>query len=315
MQFKAIVKSAEVRTAKNNKPFLSMMVGIPGGDERKAMFWDYGAAPPKAGEHIAFDASEEIYAGNMQYSITKMNVVVFQFEDLAEFIKKSKMPVDTMWRSLLGYVEKIQNTDIRDVILSIIETYEDKIKQAPAAKGMHHDWLGGLLEHITELCGIYDSIQSRFPLVNPDKVFFGLIMHDLCKIFEYRWDRGVIEYADDGQLVPHIPRSTMLLTRAFDGLATPEPLQLELVHIVQSHHLNLEWGSSVRPKTLDALMVHYLDNLHAQMFGAIAHVEKHLGSLETFTPKHFGSGNVQLMIPKEKPPVIENPFSNDEIPF
>jgi 3'-5' exoribonuclease len=248
MNFKGIVKSAEVRIAKNNKPFLSMVLGIPGGDERKAMFWDYNLAAPKAGANLLFTASEDSYQGNMQYTITRLEEVEFGFDELSEFIQKSKMNVNDMWFALNRYISMVSDINIRQILTTVTENYADKIKQAPAAKGMHHSWLGGLLEHITELCGIFDSIQSRFPHVDPDKVFFGLIMHDLCKIFEYRWDRGVIEYSDAGQLVPHIPRSTMLLTRIFDQLETPEDLQLELVHIIQSHHGIEEWGSPTKPK-------------------------------------------------------------------
>jgi 3'-5' exoribonuclease len=314
MQYKAIVKTAEIRETKNGSKFLSMTVGIPGGEEIKSIMWDYSLEAPKIGSQLRMEVQEETYAGSKQFKVQSFFEDTFGAEELSEFMPKTTKDIPLMMTYLWGVIDNMTNRDVQAVVRHIVDEYEELISQAPAAKGNHHAFLGGLIEHITELCEIYNKIIGHFRLLDHDKVYFGLIMHDLGKIFEYRWNRGTLEYADQGQLVPHIPMSTMLLTRAFDKLGTPEQLQLELIHICQSHHLKEEWGSPVKPKTLEAMMVHYLDNLHAQMFAAIAHVEKHMDSVEAFTPKLFTAGNVGIMIPKKQEEVITE-YEDMEIPF
>jgi putative nucleotidyltransferase with HDIG domain len=140
-----------------------------------------------------------------------------------------------------------------------------RLKRAPAAKGFHHAYLGGLLEHTLSMVRILDFLASHYPTASRDMLIAGGILHDIGKIEEFSYDRA-IDYSTPGRLLGHIYLGVEMLDRkiaAIEGF--PEGLALELKHVVLAHHGELDFGSPKRPKTVEALIVHFVDDLDAKV--------------------------------------------------
>lgn len=310
----AIVKEAVVKVAKNNKPYLDIKLTREGGDEIAGKMWDFGGEAPAAGQVLEITGDEKPFNGKPQIDIRSMRPVPTTADVLAKFLEKTTYDVDKLWENIQFVIEKEMSGFPQDIVRDAMKLYGEEFKQAPAAKNMHHNWIGGLLEHVSEMCSIWRKTQEHFPGVDPNKVFFGIILHDFCKVFEYDWKKGFIDFSGSGRLVGHIPKSIQMLTRIMDNSQVPDDLQDELLHIVSSHHGKLEWGSPQAPATAEALMVHWIDNWHGTMIGCLKHIEKtrKANPDAKWTEPHFLIEKARFLVP-EPAPVIEE--DAEEIPF
>jgi 3'-5' exoribonuclease len=160
---------------------------------------------------------------------------------------------DPWIRQLLSHL-LVEDADLRAVFA-----------QAPAAKSMHHVFLGGLLEHTLSVAGMAMRSCNHYPELNRDLVLAGVLLHDLGKTAELTYRRS-FGYSDAGNLIGHISLEAEWINRAVARIpGFPETLRLLVLHIVLSHHGRLEFGSPVVPKTPEALLVHYLDDLDGKL--------------------------------------------------
>jgi 3'-5' exoribonuclease len=137
--------------------------------------------------------------------------------------------------------------------------------KAPAAKSMHHVFLGGLLEHTLSVLGMAERACTHYPELNRDLVVAGVLLHDIGKTAELTFQRS-FGYSDAGNLLGHISMEAEWISSAAARIPDfPEELRLLILHIVLSHHGKLEFGSPVLPKTPEALLVHYLDDLDGKL--------------------------------------------------
>jgi 3'-5' exoribonuclease len=138
-------------------------------------------------------------------------------------------------------------------------------KKAPAAKGFHHVYIGGLLEHTLSVIRLLDQLAHYYEGINRDLLITGGLLHDIGKIYEYSYD-SIFDYSDQGRLIGHIVIGIEMLDTKIASLEDfPEHLAMELRHLVLSHHGTHEFGSPKRPKTLEALIVHHIDDLDAKV--------------------------------------------------
>jgi uncharacterized domain HDIG len=145
------------------------------------------------------------------------------------------------------------------------EKTADLFKRAPAAKGFHHIYLGGLLEHTLSVVRLLEKVAEHYPNLNKDMLIAGGILHDIGKIYEFSYDQ-LIDYSDEGRLIGHIVMGVEMLDKKIAAIPDfPPKLSLELRHLLLSHHGEFEFGSPKRPKTLEALVVHYIDDLDAKL--------------------------------------------------
>jgi 3'-5' exoribonuclease len=137
--------------------------------------------------------------------------------------------------------------------------------QAPAARRVHHAYLGGLLEHLVDVLTLCDTVISLYPGLNADLLRAGALLHDVGKLREYDWSRD-IEYTDEGRLIGHIVIGVELVSDAIQHIPDfPEDLRLRVRHMLVSQHGRHEWGSPIRPQTLEAIALHHVENLSAQV--------------------------------------------------
>jgi 3'-5' exoribonuclease len=148
------------------------------------------------------------------------------------------------------------------------------LRSAPAAKYLHHAWIGGLLEHIVSLLGLCDRVTPQYPEVHRDLVMTGAILHDIGKLEELRWGLN-FDYTIEGQLLGHITLGIQMIEkRAAQIPGFPPRLKLLVEHIVLSHHGKYEFGSPKLPMTAEAVLFHYLDDLDAKMYSVRTELER-----------------------------------------
>jgi 3'-5' exoribonuclease len=148
------------------------------------------------------------------------------------------------------------------------------LRSAPAAKYLHHAWIGGLLEHIVSLLGLCDRVTPHYPQVHRDLVMTGAILHDIGKLEELRWSMN-FDYTLEGQLLGHITLGIAMIEKKIAAIpGFPPRLRLLVEHIVLSHHGKYEFGSPKLPMTPDAILFHYLDDLDAKMYSVRTELDR-----------------------------------------
>lgn len=196
--------------------------------------------------------------------------------DLSELLKHTSKNVPEMFTRLKEIMGKIQDKQLVTLINAYLDDAElmKKFTIAPAAMGMHHAWIGGLLEHTLSLLELALLVCPRYPDIDQDLILAGLFLHDMAKTAELSYACG-FDYTDIGRLVGHVAMGTIWIeTKAqIASEKLGQPLRKELVmvlqHIVLSHHGVPEFGAAVLPKTPEAILVNLIDNLDAKTQMAI----------------------------------------------
>jgi 3'-5' exoribonuclease len=213
----------------------------------------------------------ESYQGHLQLVGDAVSPVEdFSKVDLAELLKHTKKNVPEMMGRVKEIVGGIQDAELKVLVGAFLEDGElmKKFSLSPAAMGMHHAWIGGLLEHTTSLLELAVVICPRYPDIDQDLVLAGLFLHDIGKTQELSYKTG-FDYTDHGRLIGHVVTGAQWVgekARALkaEGKTVREDLVMVLQHIVLSHHGTPEFGAAVLPKTPEAVLVNLIDNLDAK---------------------------------------------------
>lgn len=268
-----LAQEAAFKVSSKGSEYLELKLADASGD-LKAFLWDVRAIEGDM-EAIQADAFLKVkgaissYNGRMQLRLDKVRFAPdAEVGDLARFFPVSKRPVPEMLAELDGWVASLADPWIRKLITALFVDDADlraAFAKAPAAKSMHHVYLGGLLEHTLSILGMADRACAHYQDLNRDLVLAGVLLHDVGKTAELSYARS-FGYTDIGNLLGHISMEAQWIQKAADGMpGFPEELRLQLLHIVLSHHGKLEFGSPVLPKTPEALIVHYLDDLDGKL--------------------------------------------------
>jgi 3'-5' exoribonuclease len=216
------------------------------------------------------------YQGSLQLRVSRLERLEEGDYDPSIFLPVSNRPVDELYGEILKIIAGIGNEDLRGLLQAIFEDDEfgKNIKRAPAAKGWHHSYIGGLVEHIYDMSQLALKAADVYPDVDRDLLLAGVLVHDLGKIEELSVTNH-IDYSDSGRLLGHIILGIEFLFEYLRGMEEfPKELEMKLMHMIVSHHGLLENGSPIRPMTVEALLLHYIDNLDAQVRGVNQVLEK-----------------------------------------
>jgi 3'-5' exoribonuclease len=186
--------------------------------------------------------------------------------DLGDYVPRTDRNINELWTELNGYVESFTDPYLKSLLRSFLDDPEiaSALREAPAAKSMHHAWIGGLLEHIVSLLGIADLAAKHY-VVHRDLLLTGVVLHDIGKLQELRWGTS-FDYTIEGQLLGHITIGISLIERKIAGIpGFPPGLRMLVEHLVLSHHGKYEFGSPKLPMIPEAVLLHYLDDLDAKM--------------------------------------------------
>src|SRR5579875_2373900 len=221
------------------------------------------------------------YNGKFQITLTRMRAAAEAEVDSADFVPTTQFEVPAMMAELRGYVEAFKNPHLRALVLRFFDdpAIGTAFQEAPAAKRLHHAWIGGLLEHVLALVRVCRATAPFYPEVDPDLLVTGAILHDIGKVRELRWGSS-FDYTLEGQLIGHISIGQRMLSeqiaameaaaqveaqaRGEEAQRFPERLRLLLEHMLLAHHGKLEFGSPKLPMTPEALLLSALDDLEAK---------------------------------------------------
>lgn len=214
----------------------------------------------------------EMYKGKPQFIIDGLRHVDPGSIDANEFLPKTAFDVDAMWARVVEIMGGIEQPDLRALVNVFLNepAFVERFKRAPAARNLHHAFLGGLLEHTLNLLELALLVLPRYPRVSRDLVLAGILFHDAGKTAELGYATN-FDYTSEGQLLGHIVQSTIWVHEAARRLETqtgrpfPPQVLMMLKHIIVAHHGKYEFGSPKLPACAEAFMVHYLDNLDAKL--------------------------------------------------
>ena len=236
----------------------------------KGVVWDNVdqiAAGITSGDFAYVNGSVSDYKGALQVVIKKMDPYSPDRIDASDFLPQTSRDIERMFKRLLKRVDSITTDYLKALIDAFFNDKEfvNKFKTAPAAKKMHHAYIGGLLEHTLSMSSLADKIAGHYSGVNRDLLLSGAILHDIGKIEEFEY-QSKIDYSDKGRLLNHIVIGIKMVDDKLSEIKNfPEDQMLLLKHMIVSHHGTREFGSPEPPKTIEAILLNYIDEIDSKV--------------------------------------------------
>jgi 3'-5' exoribonuclease len=264
-----VATQKQVRTKKDGSPYLALILTDKTGQVEGRMWDNVTECIP------LFDQSDVVkvrafvcrFDGRLQLKVDRIKRAPQGEFDLGDFLPKTTKDVDALWVELSNCVASFTDPHLKALLTSFLQDEEiaSALRQAPAAKGMHHAWIGGLLEHIVSLLGIANLAAGHYTEINRDLLLTGVILHDIGKLRELAWTSG-FSYTMEGQLLGHITIGIGMVEKKLEALPDfPPRLRLLVEHLILSHHGQYEFGSPKLPMIPEAILLHYLDDMDAKM--------------------------------------------------
>jgi 3'-5' exoribonuclease len=256
------------------------------------------------------------YSNRFQLTIHKLRRMDSAEVEYCDYLPKTNKDVDVMWRAVAEYVESLQNPYLKCLLEAFMGDPQiaEAYKLAPAAKSLHHAFIGGLLEHVLSLMKLCETVAPLYPHINRDLLLTGAFLHDIGKIHELNYQRS-FSYTTRGQLLGHmIIELEMLHEKIAMVPGFPGELKSLIEHLIISHHGRYEFGSPKLPMFPEALMLHYLDDLDSKMESMRAHFEREPGVEWTGYNGSLGRTllNSERVLAKAAAPPLEQSAAADE---
>jgi 3'-5' exoribonuclease len=263
-----LVVEKNMAFSQKGSPYLNLRLKDKTG-EVDGKIWENAAELDqrfKRGDIVHVEGRAIHYKNALQITVSDIKAIPLEETNPADYLPSTQKDPEAMFHELMGFVDKMKNKHLQELLRRFFENEEtaDLFKKAPAAKGFHHIYLGGLLEHTLSVTRLLEKTAEHYPELDSDLLIAGGILHDIGKIREFSFHQ-IIEYSDEGRLIGHIVMGVEMVDKKIAELDNfPAQLALELRHIILSHHGEFEFGSPKRPKTLEALVVHYIDDMDAK---------------------------------------------------
>ncbi len=274
-----LLLTKQTRSTKTNKPYLNLVLGDKTG-QIEGRVWDPGdsriAKDVERGDIVKARGCVSRFDERLQLKVEQMRKAAPGEANKADLLPATTYDVDALWRELMGFVESFTEPDLKRLLTTLLSepAIAQAYREAPAARQLHHAWLGGLLEHVVSLLRLADRVVPSYPILHRDLLLTGVILHDIGKVRELAWEVG-FEYTIEGTLLGHIHMGAELVERTMDGLADfPPRLRTLVVHMILSHHGKLEFGSPKLPMIPEALVLNFVDDLDAKMQAMSSEFEK-----------------------------------------
>ena len=238
----------------------------------KGVVWDHVekiAPSVRSGDFVRLRGAVTEYRGAPQLVVKQLETCPPETVDTADCLPATTRSVEQMFSRLTDLTAAMSDKDLKDLFaLYWADTrFVDRFKKAPAAKMMHHAYIGGLLEHTLSMTLLADMLAGHYTGVNRDLLVAGAILHDSGKIREFEYATR-IDYTDEGRLVSHIVIAVEMLNdklKLLEGF--PQEKADLLKHLIISHHGAREFGSPEPPKTIEAVLLHFIDEIDSKVNG------------------------------------------------
>ncbi len=311
-----VVVAKQVKPKKTGEPYLALTLGDRSG-QVEAKMWDNVEEVLEAFEQDDFLKVKGLinkYKQRFQLTIHKLRKLGDSEIEFADYLPKTTKDIDELWRTLSEFVAGFQNPHLKALLQAFMADPEitAAYRNAPAAKTLHHAYIGGLLDHVVSLSRSCDLMTRNYPQVNRDLLLTGAFLHDIGKIHELTYNRS-FSYTTKGQLLGHmIIELEMLQTKLAQVPGFPEELKTMVEHLIISHHGQYDFGSPKLPMFPEALMLHYLDDLDSKMEAMRAHFERESNLDGPWTSYNPSLGRPLLntekfLAPKKPTPTEESP--------
>lgn len=273
-----LVSSKQIKPKKSGEIFLALTLCDRSGQIDAKMWDNVNDAVDKfeQDDFVKVRGLINKYSSRYQLTIHKLRRMEDAEIEYADYLPKTNKDVDELWRNLGAHVASLSNEHLRLLLEAFMGDPQiaEAYKQAPAAKSLHHAFIGGLLEHVVSLMKLCEAVAPLYPQINRDLLLAGAFLHDIGKIYELNYQRS-FSYTTKGQLLGHmIIELEMLHEKIALVPGFPAELKVLLEHLIISHHGKYEFGSPKLPMFPEALMLHYLDDLDSKMESMRAHFER-----------------------------------------
>ena len=294
-----LINSVVKGTTNSGAPYLSLVLQ-DSSKSIEAKLWDVKSSIEKeivAGKVFEFELDVINYRGNLQAKIVKVLPVPQASINMEDFVFKSPISKDSLRNCIQDGINQINNENIAKIVTGMLKFYSDSFYEYPAASKIHHNFIGGLATHTSGMLKIAIALCDIYPSINKDYLLAGVILHDLGKIEEFT-SPVVTEYSIEGKLLGHISIMDARMLEVGKELKLDESDELLILrHMVLSHHGMYEYGSPVRPETMEAELLYQLDNIDSR----INVIEKALEEVKPgeFSQKIFALDNRVFYKPKD----------------
>ena len=286
-----IVTEKTIAQKKDGQPFLQIRLTDRTGTIR-GVVWDNVTTVAENfdhGDYVKIHARTTTYREELQLTVSSVQRIKIDQVNPGDFLPKTKRDPSQMLTTLQTQSQTIENQHLKAVINQFWDddVFVQKFCLAPAAKKMHHAYLGGLLEHTLSVSMLVDRlIKCHYRGIDRDLLLAGAILHDIGKVDEFEY-ATMIEYSNEGQLLNHIVIGMRMLDEKIVHLTDfPQQTAQLLRHMIASHHGTRMYGSPEPPKTLEAVILHYLDDLDAKIIGIRDYIETAQTSTD-WTPFYY----------------------------
>jgi len=264
-----MVKSKDLAVSRNAKPYLTITLSDKTGDLDCRVWEDAEGLSQTFGEGdiVAIAGKTHTFQNRLQLVIQQLAPVPAEQIELSDYLPAASGDLQQLYAELLAIFDQMGDPWIRKLGLALLEDPDiaKRYQVCPAAKTIHHAFIGGLLTHSRQLIRMVDALVPLYQGIQRDVLVFGAAFHDFGKIYELSWEK-CFGYTDEGKLVGHIAIAVSLIDRKIRQIeGFPESLEWQLKHLILSHHGKLEYGSPKRPATLEAVILAYIDDLDSKI--------------------------------------------------
>ncbi|HEX4426760.1 MAG TPA: OB-fold nucleic acid binding domain-containing protein [Terriglobales bacterium] len=279
-----VVVNKQVKPKKTGEPYLALTLGDRCG-QIEAKMWDNVEEVLDAFEQDDFLKIKGLinkYKNRFQLTIHKIRKLGDSEIDFSDYLPKTTKNIDELWQTLAGFVASFKNPHLKALVEAFMNdpVIAQAYRNAPAAKTLHHAYIGGLLDHVVSLTTSCDLVSRNYPQINRDLLLTGAFLHDIGKIHELTYNRS-FSYTTRGQLLGHMIIELEMLQAKLAGLPNfPSELKVLVEHLIISHHGQYEFGSPKLPMFPEAMLLHYMDDLDSKMESMRAQFERE-GSMDS----------------------------------
>lgn len=269
-----IASEKQLRPNRNGNLYLQLRLSDRSGSVN-AMMWNANNSVYHAfdnGDYVQVQGTSQVYNGNLQIIVNQIDEAEPGSINEEDFVNLSPAQREALQEELGAALRGLEDFHLKSLSECFLmdESFMNKFSSAPAGIKHHHAYPGGLLEHVVNLIRVVESVCPHYPQVDHDLLVMGTFLHDMGKIDELTYDKA-LGYSDEGQMVGHLVQGVTILDRKLQQVAElsgeefPPALSMQLKHMIVSHHGRLEYGSPKVPMTMEALVLHYLDDLDAKV--------------------------------------------------
>ncbi|MFH1215209.1 MAG: HD domain-containing protein [Pseudomonadota bacterium] len=255
---------------KAGKPYLTLKLMDKTGELTGRIWDDADRWEPEcvAGQALAVSGRSQSYKGNLQLIINEVRRLEEGEVELARFIPCTSGDIEAMAAELVVLAKSVDDPFVRKLLLKFFhdDVFFEIFKKAPAAKSMHHAYLGGLLEHTLHVARLADKVCGLYPSINRSLLMAGAILHDVGKVEELSVSSSLFDYTDQGRLMGHMVLGVeMVHNKAGKIKDFPPELAMRIKHLILSHHGRHDFGAPTLPMLHEAFVLNFIDDLDAKI--------------------------------------------------